>query len=92
MLEKMFDERIWYKSINNFEELWENLKKVILEWDNKEKEFFFKEMLPIVLKEIVWNGAESTIDNIEDIARARWFNNSIDSIKQKAQDLFWITL
>jgi hypothetical protein len=88
-LEKMFDEKfnLWRIDIyKNWEAIWcKNQNEEV-------KQFIFENIIPEVIKNIIWQEGISTIDDIEDIAWARWYNTKRNDIKQKAKELFWIDL
>lgn len=75
-LEKMFDEYFEWK-----DEI-EIINNIYI------KQFIFETIIPEVLKSILLN-EKHTDDNSEF---DWWYNRCIDDIKQKAKELYWITL
>ena len=81
-LEKMFDEN-FASSIDN-EYYTQHLNFI--------KEFIFETIMPEVLNSVIPNYVDTnTKDELLNDMRW-WHNNCIDEIKQKAKELYWITL
>ena len=85
-LEKMFDEKVTSSEIFDCE--WNDIT-------NEVKQFIFDEIIPEVLKSILWNECQSfSINNWPLLKDINWDTAFFwrDTILKKAKDLYWITL